>query len=74
MEPHSGITSLIMYDITVFTFKKKVMAVTEVTELTRDILLGFHHFQCFILHLNNTEISLKGRYDILWVLLRVVFE
>ena len=28
MEPRSGITSLIMYDVTVFTFKK-VMAVTE---------------------------------------------
>ena len=28
-EPHSGIASLIMHDVTVFTFGKKVMAVTE---------------------------------------------
>ena len=29
MEPRSGIASLIMYDVTVYTFKKKVMAATE---------------------------------------------
>ena len=28
-EPHSGIASLIMHDVTVFTFGKKVMAMTE---------------------------------------------
>ena len=31
-EPHSGIASLTMYDVTVFTFGKKVMDVTEFKE------------------------------------------
>ena len=40
-EPCSGIASLIMYDVTVFTFGKKVMAETEISrDIHSDIIMN----------------------------------